>query len=100
MDENGATFRIHRIEAMYIIVYSVSRLQTPLSRLRVSDVLHQAVVAVDESGTEAAATTAISVTCYSASMEQVCELIVEESFFISIHEPSHQLLFAGVCYVP
>jgi serpin B len=60
--------------------------------LQVTDVLHQAVIAVDEKGTTAAAATGVVVG--TASVET--PLIVDRPFlFFIVHQPTGALLFAG-----
>ncbi len=61
--------------------------------LLVTDVLHQAVIAVDEKGTTAAAATGIVV---GTSVSIQTRLVVDRPFlFFIVHEPTGALLFAG-----
>lgn len=66
--------------------------------LYVSDVLHQAFVAVDETGTEAAAATAVVVTTPPSSPppRTPVELTFDRPFLFAIYdEPTGQILFVG-----
>ena len=65
--------------------------------LFVSDVLHQAFVAVDETGTEAAAATAVVVSVTSAPPPKTpVELTFDRPFLFAIYdEPTGQILFVG-----
>lgn len=63
-------------------------------RLTVADVLHQAFVAVDEEGTEAAAATAVVVEATAAPMTE--EFRVDRPFLFTIHDTEHGTpLFVG-----
>lgn len=66
-------------------------------RESVSMVTHQAIIIVDEKGTEAAAATAISVMSYSMCLETLIEFTVDQPFAFSIHGPRHHTLFSGIC---
>ena len=60
--------------------------------LQVSDVIHQAHIAVDEKGTTAAAATAVIVGTTSIEYP----LVVDRPFlFFIVHQPTNTLLFAG-----
>jgi serpin B len=68
---------------------------TDQSRLSISDVLHQTYVAVDESGTEAAAATAVVMT-ESAGVAAPKELVLDRPFLWIIHDTAHGTpLFVG-----
>ncbi|HLK93470.1 MAG TPA: serpin family protein [Polyangia bacterium] len=61
--------------------------------LMVTDVFHQAVIAVDEKGTTAAAATGVGV---GTSVSIQTRLVVDRPFlFFIVHEPTGALLFAG-----
>lgn len=61
----------------------------------VTDVIHEAVVIVDEEGTEAAATTVVYMS-KSLSMEKITLFNANHSFIYYIrHEPSNTILFVG-----
>ena len=69
---------------------------TAVRELFVSEVFHQAFVAVDERGTEAAAATAVVIRRTSLRIVPPAELIVDRPFLLAIeHEPSGELLFLG-----
>ena len=60
--------------------------------LQISDVIHQADIAVDEKGTTAAAATAVGV----ATNAVETPLVVDRPFlFFIVHQPTDTLLFAG-----
>lgn len=64
--------------------------------LFVSDVLHQAFVSVDESGTEAAAATAVIVNRESDAAAAPASIVVDRPFFFAIRDRiSGSILFAG-----
>ncbi len=63
--------------------------------LYISNVIHQAFVAVDEKGTEAAAATVVIMTLSAMPMEGI-ELTIDRPFFFLIRDlASGQILFAG-----
>lgn len=63
--------------------------------LFISDVVHQAFVAVDEEGTEAAAATAV-IMALSAVMPQGLPLVIDRPFLFVIRDvPTGQILFLG-----
>ncbi len=63
--------------------------------LSISTVIHQAFVAVDEEGTEAAAATVVIMTLSAMPMEGI-ELTIDRPFFFLIRDlASGQILFAG-----
>jgi serpin B len=66
----------------------------PTGELYVGDVLHQAFIAVDESGTEAAAATAVIMTLGGMPASPV-EFSVDRPFFFFIRDSSGVLLFTG-----
>ncbi|XP_068437120.1 protein Z-dependent protease inhibitor [Clinocottus analis] len=76
-------------------IFSTSANLTKLTKeegLKVSEVLHKAVIEVDEVGTTAAAATVIGITPYSLPMT----FIVNRPFFFFIyHEATNCLLFMG-----
>lgn len=64
--------------------------------LFISDVLHQAFIAVDETGTEAAAATAVVVSLTSALEGETVELTLDRPFlFIIEHSSTGEILFLG-----
>lgn len=67
---------------------------SPGNDLVLSKVVHQAVVDVNEEGTEAAAATAAVMTERSASITEVFNADHPFLFFIR-HNPSKNILFAG-----
>ena len=67
---------------------------TKAEKLRIADVLHEAFIAVDEDGTEAAAATAIVVGVTSAPSKTI-DLVVDRPFFFAIRDDSGAILFFG-----
>lgn len=68
--------------------------------LFVQDVVHQGFVKLDEQGTEAAAATAVVVGLTSAPLE-AAELVLDRPFlFLIRHDPTGEILFAGVVANP
>ena len=68
---------------------------SPSDPLYVSDVLHQAFVAVDEAGTEAAAATAVVMDELSAFVAQHT-LVLDRPFLFVVHDTAHGTpLFVG-----
>ena len=64
--------------------------------LFVSDVVHKGVVLVDETGTEAAAATAVMVSPASAIMEEVVVLKVDHPFLFFVrNRKTGEVLFTG-----
>lgn len=64
--------------------------------LRITDVFHQAFIAVDEKGTEAAAATAVIVGTESSGPEQTMDFRADKPFFFVIQDnDSHNILFMG-----
>ncbi|KAG2379570.1 hypothetical protein C9374_006687 [Naegleria lovaniensis] len=65
--------------------------------LQISDVIHKAVIKVDESGTEAAAATAVVMTrCAAVSHKPTYAFIANRPFGLIIrHEPTETVLFMG-----
>jgi serpin B len=69
---------------------------TAVRELFVSEVFHNAFVAVDERGTEAAAATAVVVGVASLPIVPPAELIVDRPFLLAIeHQSSDAMLFLG-----
>jgi serpin B len=67
-----------------------------IEKLSLKDVVHQAVVEVDEQGTEAAAATAVVVQTVSARVEEPVAFDADHPFlFVIRHEPSGVILFMG-----
>jgi serpin B len=65
-------------------------------KLHVSHVLHEAFVAVDEAGTEAAAATAVVMKAESASMDLPLQFTADRPFFFVIrHTATNTPLFVG-----
>lgn len=64
--------------------------------LYITDVLHKATIMVDESGTEAAAATAVVMGIKSAPPEDPIKLVIDRPFLFMIrHEPTGTILFMG-----
>lgn len=64
--------------------------------LYVTSVLHKATITVDESGTEAAAATAVVMGIKSAMPEEPISLVIDRPFvFLIRHEPTGTILFMG-----
>lgn len=64
--------------------------------LFISDVVHQAFVAVDEKGTEAAAATAVIMEAMSMPVQQKVHLVIDHPFIFIIRDlASGQILFIG-----
>jgi serpin B len=71
------------------------RPMSPTDPLQVSDVLHDAFVAVDEDGTEAAAATAVVMGESSARLTDHT-LVLDRPFLFVIHDTAHGTpLFVG-----
>ena len=69
---------------------------TEEEKLYVTDVLHKATITVDESGTEAAAATAVIMGIKSAMPEDPVSLVIDRPFlFLIRHEPTGTILFMG-----
>lgn len=69
---------------------------TDEERLYISDVLHKATITVDESGTEAAAATAVIMKATSAMPEDALSLVLDHPFLFFIeHQPTGSILFMG-----
>jgi serpin B len=69
---------------------------TEEDQLYVTSVLHKATITVDESGTEAAAATAVIMGIKSAMPEEPISLIIDRPFlFLIRHEPTGTILFMG-----
>ena len=69
---------------------------TEEEKLYVTDVLHKATITVDESGTEAAAATAVIMGIKSAIPEDPISLVIDRPFlFLIRHEPTGTILFMG-----
>src|SRR3954451_23727028 len=67
---------------------------TPDEPLAVDDVVHQATLEVDESGTEAAAATAVVTRGISTRPEPEVEMKVDRPFIVAVRDPgSGQILF-------
>jgi serpin B len=65
------------------------------AQLAITDVLHQTFVAVDESGTEAAAATAVVMGETSAQLVRH-ELVLDRPFLYVVHDTAHGTpLFVG-----
>ena len=69
---------------------------TEEDKLYVTSVLHKATITVDESGTEAAAATAVVMGIKSAMPEEPVSLVIDRPFlFLIRHEPTGTILFMG-----
>ncbi len=69
---------------------------TEEDKLYVTSVLHKATIMVDESGTEAAAATAVVMGIKSAMPEEPISLVIDRPFlFLIRHEPTGTILFMG-----
>ncbi|XP_035222889.1 serpin B6-like [Stegodyphus dumicola] len=63
-------------------------------QLKVSEIIHKAVVVVNEEGTEAAAATAVAINCYSLSFDP--QFIVDHPFtFVIYNTISNLIMFMG-----
>jgi len=68
---------------------------TTVERLFISDVIHEAFIAVDEEGTEAAAATAVAMAA-SAALPQGIELEIDRPFLFSLYDrETGSVLFMG-----
>ncbi len=82
-------------DAFVPYVADFSAMRTPPPELYISDVIHQAFVAVDEEGTEAAAATAVIVRPASAPPPAE-EFVVDRPFIFLIRDiPTNTVLFMG-----
>jgi serpin B len=64
--------------------------------LHITDVLHKAIISVDEEGTEAAAATAVIIGVTSAPPEDPISLVIDRPFlFLIQHQPTGSILFMG-----
>lgn len=64
--------------------------------LYITDVLHKATITVDETGTEAAAATAVIMGVKSAMPEEPISVVIDRPFLFMIrHEPTGTILFMG-----
>jgi serpin B len=64
-------------------------------KLRIADVLHEAFIAVDEDGTEAAAATAVIFEATSAPSKTI-DLVIDRPFFFAIRDDATgAILFFG-----
>jgi serpin B len=69
---------------------------TDADKLVISEVLHKATITVDESGTEAAAATAVVMKLTSAMPEDAIDLVMDRPFMFFIeHQPTGSVLFMG-----
>jgi serpin B len=69
---------------------------TDLRELYVSEVVHQAFIAVDEEGTEAAAATAVVMRATAAPFDEPLPVTVDRPFlFLIRHDPTGEILFMG-----
>jgi serine protease inhibitor len=68
---------------------------TKADTLRIQDVVHEAFIAVDEDGTEAAAATAVIFSTTSAPLKQI-DLVIDRPFFFVIRDDATgTILFVG-----
>lgn len=69
---------------------------TDEDKLLITDVLHKATITVDESGTEAAAATAVIMGVTSAMPGEPISLVIDRPFLFFIeHQPTGSILFMG-----
>lgn len=69
---------------------------TEFEDLMITDVLHKAMITVDEQGTEAAAATAVIVGVTSAMPGEPVSLVIDRPFlFLIEHQPTGTILFMG-----
>jgi len=70
--------------------------------LSVSDIIHKAVIDVDEKGTEAAAATAVvcMIKCAMMAPPPSPKLFVDRSFLYSVLSKDDIIMFQGVCFNP
>lgn len=73
---------------------------TTQESLRIADVLHQVFIAVDETGTEAAAATAIVMETTTAEMPPEREVAADRPFLFCVHTDDGVPLFVGWCADP
>lgn len=73
---------------------------TTQESLRIADVLHQVFIAVDESGTEAAAATAIVMETTTAEVPPEREVAADRPFLFCVHTDDGVPLFVGWCADP
>ena len=79
-----------------------SRIHPPPPTLKISDVEHRTYIKVDETGTEAAAATSVSIGALMVMREpSPFEMVVDHPFFFAITEQeSGAMLFAGIVTNP
>jgi serine protease inhibitor len=64
--------------------------------LYINDVIHKAVIEVNEEGTEAAAATAVEMRLTSVMMDEPFKMILDRPFFLAIcDEETDAMLFMG-----
>ncbi len=69
---------------------------TDEDKLVISDVIHKATITVDESGTEAAAATAVIMKLTAALPEDALKLVLDRPFLFFVeHQPTGSILFMG-----
>lgn len=68
---------------------------TDEDELYISDVLHQAAISVDESGTEAAAATAVIIAVKGMPVEPISMVVDRPFLFFIRHVPTGSILFMG-----
>jgi len=75
--------------------------KAPSGEVFVSDVIHKAVIDVDEKGTEAAAATAIACMANCIIVEpRPSRLRVDRPYFYLVMSHNNETLFQGVCFCP
>lgn len=75
--------------------------ESPLGPIFINNVLHEAVVIVNEEGTEAAAATIIEMGAGGAAPPKAFNMTCDRPFlFLITDEPTGAILFMGACYQP
>lgn len=73
---------------------------SPLGPIEINRVLHEAVVIVNEEGTEAAAATVVEMKAERAAPEPFSMICDRPFLFVITDEPTGAILFIGTCYDP
>jgi serine protease inhibitor len=73
---------------------------SPLGPIEINRVLHEAVVIVNEEGTEAAAATIVEMKAEKAAPQPFSMICDRPFLFVITDEPTGAILFIGACYDP